>query len=60
LLSISPRTLITTKTMVVIAKGWNILWEKLQIMSFGRKCNFTRRSNAGMGVTFVDVESSIV
>ncbi len=60
LLSISPHTPITTKTMVVVAKGWNMGCEKLWIVSFGRKCNFTRGSNAWMVVTFVVVESSIV
>jgi hypothetical protein len=46
--------------MVVITKGWNMWREKLRIVSFGRKCNFTGGSNAQMVVTFVVVESSIV
>ncbi len=60
LLSISPRTPITTKAMVVVVKGWSMRWKKLWIVFFGRKCNFTGGSNVGMVVTFVVVESSIV
>jgi hypothetical protein len=60
LLSISPCTLITTKAMVVVAKGYIMWQEKLQIVSFGIKCNFTRQSNARMVVIFVVMESSIV
>ncbi len=30
------------------------------MVSFGRKCNFTRGLNVGMVVTFIVVESSIV
>ncbi len=42
LLSISPRTPITSKAMVVVVNGWSIRWEKLRMVSFGIKCNFTR------------------
>jgi hypothetical protein len=60
ILLISPCTPITTKAMVVVTKGWSMRWEKLQIVSFGRKCNFTRGSNARRVVTFVVVESLII
>ncbi len=60
LLPILPCTPITTKTMVVVAKGWSMWREKPRIMSFGKKCNFTRESNVGMVVTFVAMESLIV
>jgi hypothetical protein len=60
LLSILPCTPIIAKTMVVVTKGWSMWQEKLQIVSFGKKCNFTRGSNVGMVVTFVAVESSII
>ncbi len=59
-LSISPHIPITTKTMVVVTKDWSMQWEKLRIVFFGRKCNFTQGSNVGMVITFVVVESSIV
>ncbi len=60
LLSISPHTSITTRAMVVVAKGWSMWREKLWIRSFDKKCNFTGGSNDRMVVTFVVVESSIV
>ncbi len=60
LLSISPHTPMTTKVVVVITNNWSMWLEKLWMVSFDKKCNFTRRSNAEMVVTFVVVESSII
>jgi hypothetical protein len=60
LLSISLHTPITTKAMVVIAKGWNMQKESYEWCLLAEKCNFTGGSNAGMVITFVVVESSIV
>jgi ABC-type xylose transport system permease subunit len=59
LLSISSCTPITTKAMMVVAKGWNMLQENYEL-SFGRKCNFIGGLNAKMVVTFVVVESLII
>jgi hypothetical protein len=45
---ISPRIPIIAKTMVVVTNCWSMQKEKLQMVYFSRKCNFTRGSNVGM------------
>ncbi len=60
LLSISLRTSVITKRMVVVAKWLDMWHEKLRMASFNRKSNFRWGSYVGIVITFVVVESSIV